>query len=191
MKLNNKGTSLIELIVSVALISVVLIFMFKLLLDVNNEITNNTFAKDNQVVRAEVIRMIENDLNANILTGISHSGNASRRIITFYFGTKTSTLTLTPTTIQYTPSTGTSDRRLWELDDCTLYTQGINMYWHKDANIFSMIMDIEIHTSNDLNTAGHNNYLDDIAISYMGNTNDIAAGYTNIFTLTCIGDCTY
>lgn len=189
MKLNNKGTSLIELIVSVALISVVLLFMFKLLLDVNNEITNNTFAKDNQVVRAEVIRTIENDLNANILTGLSNTGTATRRVITFRFNTKTSTLTLTPTTIQYTSSSG--EKRLWELDDCTLYTKGINIYWHKDANIFSMIMDIEIHTNNDLNTAGHNNYLDDIAISYIGNTNDIASGYTNIFTLTCIGDCTY
>ncbi len=190
MKLNKKGTSLIELIVSIALISVVLIFMFKLLLDVNNEITNNTFAKDNQTIRAEILRTVENDLNTAVLSGMTNTGNTTTRTINFYYkGGLSSTLTLKEKTVTYKTKAG--ETRSWDLENCTLYTKGINVYMQKDTNIFIMLLDIEIHTNNDLNTAGHNNSLDDIAISYIGNTSDITMNPTTFFNLSCIGSCTY
>lgn len=192
-KLNKKGTSLIELLVSIALISVVLVFMFKLLLDVNNEITNNTFAKDNQINRAEILRTIENDLNTTPLSGMNNSGNLESRVITFYFkGGTSSTLTLTEKKITYRTKNGTT--RAWEMKNCTLYTKKINVYMTKTINnpkIFSMILDIEIHTINEENTEGHNNILDDIAISYVGNVDDIPTDKQNaLFNLNCIGACT-
>ena len=61
--LNKKGTTLAEVIISIALISVVLVFMIRLLIDLNNMQTNTTYATGNQVNRAEILRMIGNDLN--------------------------------------------------------------------------------------------------------------------------------
>ena len=46
--LNKKGTSLIEVIISIALISIVLVFMIRLLIDLNNEENNNEYAVNNQ-----------------------------------------------------------------------------------------------------------------------------------------------
>ena len=60
-KMNNKGSTLLELIISIALISVILVFMVRLLVDLNDSETNNKYAKKNQVIRAEILRTIEND----------------------------------------------------------------------------------------------------------------------------------
>ena len=48
--LNKKGSSLLELIISIALISVVMGFLVKLLVDLNNKDTNSDFAINNQVI---------------------------------------------------------------------------------------------------------------------------------------------
>lgn len=62
MKLNNKGMTLIEIIISIALISIVLIFIFSLLITVNemNEKSeaNNTYL----LSKAMVIKFIEEDI---------------------------------------------------------------------------------------------------------------------------------
>ena len=62
MKLNKNGMTLVELIISVALLSVVLSFLFKILLDVKYESDESGFAISNQVNRAEIIKEIQNDL---------------------------------------------------------------------------------------------------------------------------------
>lgn len=62
MRLNRKGMTLVELIISVALLSVVLGFLFKILLDVKYESDDAGFAIANQANRAEIIKEIQNDL---------------------------------------------------------------------------------------------------------------------------------
>ena len=53
--LNNKGMSLMEILVSIILISVVLVFLFELLIDLKNESKNNDYASNNQINRMEII----------------------------------------------------------------------------------------------------------------------------------------
>ena len=52
-KMNNKGSTLLELIISIALISVILVFMVRLLVDLNDSETNNKYAKKNQSLLQE------------------------------------------------------------------------------------------------------------------------------------------
>lgn len=59
MKLNNKGLTIIELIVSIALISVIMLFMYKLLSDITFERENDYIATLNQEQRIEMIDKIE------------------------------------------------------------------------------------------------------------------------------------
>ena len=54
-----KGFTIIEIIISVALISVVMLFLFQLLTDVEFEATHPTYARENQVVRASVMRSVQ------------------------------------------------------------------------------------------------------------------------------------
>lgn len=62
MKLNKKGMTLVELIISIALISVILGFLFKILLDVKYETQNAGYAINNQINRAEIINFIEEEI---------------------------------------------------------------------------------------------------------------------------------
>ena len=62
MKLNNKGISIIELIISISLISVVMLFLYNLLSNVTFEKDDDYFASLNQANRIEIISNIEDTL---------------------------------------------------------------------------------------------------------------------------------
>ena len=62
MKNNNKGISIIELIISISLISVVMLFLYNLLSNVTFEKDDDYFASLNQANRIEMIRIIEDTL---------------------------------------------------------------------------------------------------------------------------------
>ena len=83
MKINNKGMTLIELLVSIVLLSTVLIFLFQLLNNLKAERENNNYASKNQVNRAEIITAIENDLNKYTLTFIEDKSNNNNLILNF------------------------------------------------------------------------------------------------------------
>lgn len=174
--LNKKGTTLAEVIISIVLISVVLVFMVRLLLDLNNIETNSTFASDNQINRSEIIRMIGNDLNENILTGITDSSTSDVLNITFSFKDNTkSLLVATNDKLSYTSSD--SITRTWTMEDCEIYVPRANVYYSPDYKseenrIYTLTIDIEIHTINEKNDVNNNNTLDDIIISYLGNVSD-------------------
>src|SRR5574344_1774973 len=88
-KLNKKGVTLIELIISMVLISVVMVFMYRLLININNEITNSTFAIDNQQNRLEIIDTVEEDILYKTLTTLTNTNNTS---IIFGFDDNTSSV---------------------------------------------------------------------------------------------------
>ena len=61
MKLNNKGITLVEIIISIALISIVLVFIFSMLIQVNNENTENEVKSSYLINQAAYIKQIEED----------------------------------------------------------------------------------------------------------------------------------
>ena len=197
MKLNNKGTTLIELLVSIILIGIVMTFMFKLLLDVNNDNTNNDFAKDNQVIRTEIIKNIEEDLNGKTIINITTETPTNEVKIKFYFQNGSpSELNLTNRTLTYVNSLG--EKRKWTMKNCNIYLNKISVNHIKNATarIFVFIINIEIHTNNDKNTVftyddvtkkvlTSNNKIDDITINYCGKYYENIDFIENLY---CIGN---
>ena len=186
--LNKKGTTLAEVIISIALISVVLVFMIRLLIDLNNMETNTNFASANQITRAEIIRMIGNDLNDLELTQVIDNSTENNLSITFNFSNGTNSLiTAESDTFTYTDASGFT--RTWSIEGGTIYINRAHVYYSPDTKseenkIFTLTIDIEIHNTNAENDVENNNTLDDIIISYSGNA--------DLFTtpLTCLGtDC--
>ena len=59
MKINKKGLSLIEIIVSIALISTVTLFMYRLLADVTFQKNNEYFASLNQETKVEILEYLK------------------------------------------------------------------------------------------------------------------------------------
>lgn len=188
--MNKKGTTLAELIISIALISVVLLFMIKLLIDLNDAETNNTYAKDNQINRAEILRMIGNDLNNKNIVSINDSGsNETKLVINIEFTDRTSSkIEAEEKKIKYTSSDG--KKRAWNIEGGTIYTKKANVYYMKDnndsgKNYYSLSIDIEIHTTNEKNKLCNNNTLDDIIINYIGKLDDLVTTNINCLGATC------
>ena len=63
MKLNNKGITLIEIIISIVLISIVLIYLFSLLVAVNDINEESDINSTYLVNKALIIKNIEEDLS--------------------------------------------------------------------------------------------------------------------------------
>ena len=161
-------------------------FLVKLLVDLNNKETNNTFAKKNQITRAEIIKTIESDLNNKTISAINDNSSTSDTLfINFLFNDNTNAqMKATKEQITYLNSDG--ETRKWTLKDGNVYVNKAHVYLTQDKkdsgdSLYTMIIDLEIHTSNEKNTTGNNNTLDDILISYLGNTQD----YQEI--ITCLG----
>lgn len=167
--LNKKGSSLVELVISIALMSIVLVFMMKLLVDLNNTETNNSYANKNEIIRSEIIKMINNDLNSNDLKSISDTSTDNELILTFSFNNNTSSkLNVKSDTITY--KTSDNNTRKWTLKESQAYPKCAKVTKSIDDNIYVFEIDIEIHTNNDLNNELNNNILDDILISYVNET---------------------
>lgn len=175
--LNKKGSSLVELVISIALMSVVLVFMMKLLVDLNNTETNNSYAKKNEVIRSEIIRMIGNDLNENILSNVSINTNENELKIDFSFNNKTSEIIVTNNTLAYTSTNG--QLRKWTLKQGEFNTSCVDYKMSEANELAAFEIGIQVHTSNDLNNEMNNNILDDILISYAG-AKPNTKGVTNI-----------
>lgn len=180
-KLNNKGISLIELLISIALISVVMMFMFKLLIDVTNEQSNDTYAKNNQINRSEIITRIESDFidrDLILITDESEFHDRLEVIFSFSDGTQTK-IDATTNTFTYGDIDSSGEFlegfQKWTLTGCTLFTDHVSIYSKTDGSVtspyFAIVIDIEVHTPNERNDVHNNNVLDDISLSYMGNHN--------------------
>lgn len=192
-KINNKGTTLMEVVISIALISVVLVFMIRLLVDLNNTNSNNDYAKDNQINRAEIIKIIENDLNKKEIIGITDKSSNDQLMIEFSFSDNTSSIiTATDNNLIYVNAS--DEKRQWTMNDATIYVDEANVSYMSDMkdkgeSFYSLEIDIEIHTNNDNNTQDKNNCLDDIIITHVGKTINYD-GQLNGNIIECLGnDC--
>lgn len=171
-EMNNKGSTLLELIISIALISVILVFMVRLLVDLNDSETNNKYAKKNQVIRAEILRTIENDLQNKIITNIRDNSTTSNLIITFKFdGNKESNINVLKDKLTYKNTDGKT--RTWTLKEGYFDITQSPVDFNQDENIYSLIIDIQVYTTNEFNTKNNNNLLDDILVSYIGRIKDL------------------
>lgn len=81
---NKQGITLVEFIVSIALVGMVLIFLFNLLLDVQYASKNGSYAKENQLNRASIVKNILDDWANLGLVGIREGGNSTSHIELFF-----------------------------------------------------------------------------------------------------------
>lgn len=165
--LTKKGMSLIEIIISIALISVVVIFMYKLLLDVNNEMTNNTFAISNQQNRLEIIKTIENDLIKANITSLNKNNNT---ITLTDNASKTYTISYDDPSLSY--NNGIPYK--WTINNASIEINKVSICYNNNI----LKINIMVTTLNDYNSNDNNNKLDDIEIVYVGENNISINGST-------------
>lgn len=204
MKLNSKGMTIVEILISVVLISLVLGFLFKLLIDIQEEQDSNNFAYQNQINRAEFIHTVEADLNSHVLLGIEDVSSSSdgNIAINFYYqsgGDKvTSTLKTTQKSsgnnlkyyISYVDFNG--NKYSYEMKGARLDVCGNFISYRKnDSDNYYFRINIPIYNQvyNQYNTEKLNNNVDDIEIVYYGPKNNLVdnTSYLTNYELKNIG----
>ena len=118
--MNNKGFTLVELMVSIALIALVLVFMFNLLGDIKRESALSNEDISDALNRATITRIIQNDFIEKDLTKVSTCDDS---ILCYDFTFKdnsTKRLIVRENEIEY-------DDEIWSLDSGS-YTKEGNIY---------------------------------------------------------------
>lgn len=102
--MKNKGITLVELIISISLISIVIVFLFTLLVDVKANDNRIDYARDNQQNRAIIIKRVQDDFLDYGLIGLNTEGSTKSVLkINFKFQSdKESTLMVEEKAITYT-----------------------------------------------------------------------------------------
>lgn len=155
--MNKKGLSLAELIITIALISVVVIFMYRLLVEINNQVKNPSFAINNQVNRDEIINYIQEDIKDKNISGMNKNG--SRIIITA--DAKNAYIDIEENGLTYTKTDGT--KRKWSINNAKFnYNDAKTSY----ENIVWKLV-VPVYTNSVQNNSANNNALDDIIIEHI------------------------
>lgn len=103
--MNKRGITLVEVVISVGLISVVMLFLFNLLLDMQYENSHASYLKENQINRANIIKSVEKDLMNNHLETVNVYVGSSSSTVVFDFETFSTTLIVMEDRITYKDET--------------------------------------------------------------------------------------
>lgn len=187
MKLNdNRGITLIELIISIALISVVIMFLFRLLVDVRYSDNNTDFDRENQQTRAIIVKTVQQDFLERKLIGLTDQNTPSlsdRLVVDFsYADGTTGTLSISVDSsngeqfISYRNAQGTE--KWWLLKEntstkyntrCVSYVTSLsNPNLVSNGEFFYMKFTIPVTVG-----ADQKNFIDDLEFFYIGELKDI------------------
>lgn len=176
MKLNKKGMTLVELLLSMVFLSAVLIFLFQLLNILQNETKNNNYAYANQINKAEIIRKIQDDLNSYSLKGVNNDQNDSNKLnIRFVYNNCEAILESEKSNNDYYLKYTNCNEEIttWKMKDAIIG----NSYFSfngVDETFYYFKLNIEIYNAkfHEQNNSNLNNFVDDIEISYVVTAKD-------------------
>ena len=190
MKLDSKGLTLVELLISIVLVGIVIVFLFQILMDLKDEADNKDFAFDNQINRIEAVYAVQRDLNNYVLIGVEDKSEGDNIIIHFYFRkdslTKTSTLSIENSSKEIKVNNSDDDKYYlnssilkyrsvdennykWNMKDAYIDKCGSFSY-QKDSSNYYFLLKLFVYNSvlNEKNSPSNNNVIDDIEISNAG-----------------------
>ena len=78
--MKEKGFTMVELMVSISIIAVVMVFLVRLLVDIKYDSTNELYNTANQINRAEIIKTIQEDLKGKNISNISDNGSGASNL---------------------------------------------------------------------------------------------------------------
>lgn len=171
---NNRGITLVELIISISLISIVILFLFQLLVDVRYSDNRIDYARNNQQTRAVILKTIQDDFLDYGLIGLSDDGSTDEQlIITFkYPDNKTGVLTVENTSVIYVKANGETEK--WTLEPKNSYMKynircvSYKNTYETDGEFFSIWLRIPLDVKKE-----SKNVIDDLELFYIGKKSDV------------------
>ena len=176
MKLNNKGISIIELIISISLMSVVMLFLYNLLSNVTFEKDEDYFASLNQANRIEIITKIEDTLMCYSVDNYEKIGDNNLKLTS---GSDTFNITIDRDNDKISFTKGTTTFGKWTIKNakageisCNDVGDGIETTKYTQCTI-------PIYTTNINNVENNNNTIDDITFTFKKEIYKISNDFDN------------
>ena len=190
-----KGFTMVELMVSIAIIAIVMVFLIQLLLDIRYDKTNELYDTANQINRAEIIKTIENDFLTSPLVSVDTNGSSTTHLIIHLKrqDNKTATIDIPDDSyISYTSCDG--DARKWKIEKNNGETsvqktkipfhliKGVNTTNSSgqtvvaDTNDYTVIIDIPILVDKSELRVTNDSKMDNIVLTFSGyNSNSLTS----------------
>jgi len=170
--MNNRGVTILELLISISMISVVILLLVKVMFSLHNINNNTNYASNDEISRTEIIKNIENDFLQLKLNGINII-EGENTIITFNYENEIKNLIIYKNKIVYDSETYSLNSENASYDLCVEYK-----YLELENNYYLIKINIPV-LINEENIIKN----DDIELTYLGLTNE-NTNYLNSFTCT-------
>jgi len=157
MKMNKKGITILEVLISMMMISVVILLLIKVMFSLDKINNDDTYASSDEIARAEIIKNIESDFLKLKLNGISIN-KGEKGIITFEYETEQKTLVIEKDKISYGKDTYSLKSKKATYDLCPEY-----QYQEIDENYYLISITIPVLIEGKSNTKK-----DDLVLTYLG-----------------------
>lgn len=155
--MNKKGITIIELLVSMTIISLVMIFLARLMFMLMNVTNDTTYASDDEIRRTTIIKNIENDFLKNKLNGLDITKTNHETTINLNYAKESSTLKITSKELTYNNTTYPLESKNATYDLCPIYS-----YLELDPNYYLVTITIPVLINNENTTLN-----DDLTFSYL------------------------
>ncbi|MDD5865684.1 MAG: prepilin-type N-terminal cleavage/methylation domain-containing protein [bacterium] len=164
MKLNNKGISIIELIISISLISVVMLFLYNLLSNVTFEKDDDYFASLNQANRIEIISNIEDTLMCYSINSYEIKGDNELKLK--YADNESFIVNIDRTNNKVSFNKGTTTIGKWTIKNASIGEITCNDVGDGIVTTKYTQCTIPIYTTNINDIENNNNTIDDITFTF-------------------------
>lgn len=155
--MNKKGVTILELLISISLISVVILLLIKVMFSLDKINNDDTYASNDEISRTEIIKNIENDFLKLKLQGLEIK-KSDNTIISFIYENETKELRLEENKITYNNESKSLESKNATYDLCPKYE-----YTDIDDNYYLITINIAVLINNENTTEN-----DDIVLTYLG-----------------------
>lgn len=155
--MNKKGVTLLELLISISLISIVILLLIKVMFSLDKINNDDTYASSDEIKRTEIIKNIESDFLKLKLKGIEIKKEESTTI-NFLYENENKELKLEENKITYNNETKSLASKNATYDLCPQYE-----YVELDDNYYLMTINIPVLINKENTTEN-----DDIILTYLG-----------------------
>ena len=163
MKLDNKGISIIELIISISLISVVMLFLYNLLSNVTFEKDDDYFASLNQANRIEIISTIEDTLMCYSINSYEIKGDNELELTS---GSDIFNIKIDRANNKVSFTQGTTTIEKWTIKNASIGEISCNDVGDGIVTTKYTQCTIPIYTTNINDIENNNNTIDDITFTF-------------------------
>ena len=178
MKLDNKGISIIELIISISLISVVMLFLYNLLSNVTFEKDDDYFASLNQANRIEIISTIEDNLMCYSVDNYEIKGDNELELTS---GSDTFNIKIDRANNKVSFNKDATTIGKWTIKNATAGKITCNDVGDGIITTKYIQCTIPIYTTNINDTENNNNTIDDITFTFKKEIYKISNDFDNDF----------